>query len=116
MADVTGLTSFSIHIKGEKHGIECGASEKLLCALEREFWDPRQRPVRVGCRQGGCGACRIKVTKGQYATHKMSRDHVSEEEEKQGFALACRVYPQSDLDIEPAFRGPKGCAPGNTSE
>ncbi|MGH1355784.1 MAG: 2Fe-2S iron-sulfur cluster-binding protein [Thalassovita sp.] len=112
MADGSGLASVSIRIKGEARSISCGTSEKLLCALEREFWNPSQRPVRVGCRQGGCGACRIKVTDGQYATEKMSRDHVTEEEEKQGFALACCVYPQSDLDIEPAFCGPRGCRTG----
>jgi CDP-4-dehydro-6-deoxyglucose reductase len=108
MADGSRLASVSIRIKGDERSVSCGTSEKLLCALEREFWDPRQRPVRVGCRQGGCGACRIKVTRGTYVTDKMSRDHVTEDEEKQGFALACRVYPQSDLEIEPAFRGSKG--------
>jgi CDP-4-dehydro-6-deoxyglucose reductase len=107
MADGSRLASVSIRIKGDERSVSCGTSEKLLCALEREFWDPRQRPVRVGCRQGGCGACRIKVTRGTYVTDKMSRDHVTEEEQSQGFALACRVYPQTDLEIEPAFRGPK---------
>ncbi|WP_420569549.1 2Fe-2S iron-sulfur cluster binding domain-containing protein [Thalassovita sp.] len=106
MADGSGLATVSIRIKGDARSVSCGTSEKLLTAIEREFLNPRQRPVRVGCRQGGCGACRIKVTEGQYATEKMSRDHVTEEEETQGFALACRVYPQTDLEIEPAFRGP----------
>ena len=108
MADGSRLASVSIRIKGDERSVSCATSEKLLTALEREFWDPRQRPVRVGCRQGGCGACRIKVTDGHYVTDKMSREHVTEDEEKQGFALACRVYPQSDLEIEPAFRGSKG--------
>jgi CDP-4-dehydro-6-deoxyglucose reductase len=108
MADGSGLALVDIRIEGEERSVSCATSEKLLTAIEREFWDPRQRPVRVGCRQGGCGACRIKVTDGHYATDKMSREHVTEEEEKQGFALACRVYPQSDLVIEPAFRGPRG--------
>ena len=30
----------------------------------------------------------------------MSRAQVSEEEEKQGYALACRVYPRSDMRLK----------------
>jgi hypothetical protein len=34
----------------------------------------------------------------------MSRSHVTIEEERQGFALACRLFARSDLVIEPARR------------
>ena len=75
----------------------------MLLALERQG----VTAIRVGCRQGGCGACRVRVVSGTYETKKMSRNHVSEEEAAQGYALSCRLLPTSDLLLEPAFRGPK---------
>lgn len=62
------------------------------------------RAVPVGCRGGGCGICRIRVLSGEVERGAMSRSHVTIEEERQGFALACRLFPRSDLVIEPARR------------
>ncbi|MDF1802083.1 2Fe-2S iron-sulfur cluster binding domain-containing protein [Thalassovita sp.] len=108
MADGTERRRFSVRVNGAPSGVHCDETQKVLTALEHAFPDPDLRAVRVGCRQGGCGACRVKVIKGEYTTAKMSRAHVTEEEEAEGFALACRLYPQSDLEIEPAFLGPRG--------
>ncbi len=92
-----------ITIKGDPTPYYCRPEQKLLLALE----STGQKSIRVGCRQGGCGACRIKVLSGQYRTEKMSVAHVTEEERKQGFALCCRLLPVSDLVVEPAFVGPR---------
>ncbi len=56
--------------------------------------------IPVGCRGGGCGVCRIRVLSGDYETQKMSRKHVRPEDQAIGMALACRVYPRSDLTVE----------------
>ena len=56
--------------------------------------------IPVGCRGGGCGVCRIRVLEGEYTTRRMSRKHVSETDEAEGVALACRVVPTTDLVIE----------------
>jgi CDP-4-dehydro-6-deoxyglucose reductase len=90
----------TLWIRGEDKPHPCGREEKALSALERD----QVKEIRVGCRQGGCGACRVRVVSGDYETGKMSRDHVSEEEEKEGYALSCRLFPKSDLVLEPAFR------------
>lgn len=103
VTEQTADATFSVWISGEDQPYLCGVGEKLLSALER----CGQIPVRVGCRQGGCGACRIRVISGDYETGKMSRAHVSEQEQGDGYALSCRVYPKSDLVIEPAFVGPR---------
>lgn len=107
MADGSATRRFSIRIKGATRAVSCDETQKVLTAMELEFPDPLLRPVRVGCRQGGCGACRVKVTKGDYTTAKMSHAHVTQEERDQGYALACRLFPNSDLEIEPAFLGPR---------
>jgi len=56
--------------------------------------------VPNGCHNGGCGVCKIKVHSGKYTTLKMSRKHISEEEERNGVVLACRILPQSEMEIE----------------
>ena len=61
----------------------------------------------IGCRRGGCGMCRIRIVKGEWTGGVMSRAHVSEEQEKSGYALACRVRPFSDLVIEVPGRNSK---------
>ncbi len=56
--------------------------------------------IPVGCRGGGCGVCRVSVVEGEYVTKRMSRKHVSEADEADGVALACRVIPSSDLVVK----------------
>lgn len=58
-----------------------------------------KKGIPVGCRSGGCGVCKVKVLSGDYTSKKMSRDHVTEDEEHQGVVLACRVFPQTDLKL-----------------
>ena len=62
------------------------------------------RAIDVGCRGGGCGVCRVRVLEGEYDTLRMSRRHVTEAEEADGFALSCRLLARSDLVVTPATR------------
>ena len=56
-----------------------------------------------GCEGGGCGICKVKILEGEYvAFKKMSRRHVTEEEESQGIVLACCVKPSSNILLEKA--------------
>jgi len=58
------------------------------------------RAIAVGCRGGGCGVCKVRILSGDFKCGRMSRQHIAEGELEQGFVLACRVIPQSDLEIE----------------
>jgi len=58
--------------------------------------------VQIGCGGGCCVALRSEVVQGEYEVKAMSKNHVSDEEAAQGFALACRVLPNSDLLIKSA--------------
>ncbi len=60
------------------------------------------RALPVGCRGGGCGVCRVRVVDGTYRTLRMSRRHVTEADEANRIALACRLLASSDIVIEPA--------------
>ncbi|WP_454916561.1 2Fe-2S iron-sulfur cluster-binding protein [Xanthobacter sediminis] len=84
------------------------AGERVLVSLERAqgFGQLKNLPVRlpVGCRRGGCGVCRVRITQGEYRSDTISRAHVSEEDEAAGCTLACCIYPLSPLALrlEPA--------------
>lgn len=74
----------------------CREDERVLIAMER----CGASDIGVGCRGGGCGMCRVRVVAGDYRTGKMSTAKVSETEREAGYALACRLFPASDLLIE----------------
>lgn len=58
-----------------------------------------KKGIPVGCRQGGCGVCKVQVLEGAYSKRVMSRAHISAEEEAAGCVLSCRIYPTSDLRL-----------------
>lgn len=58
-----------------------------------------RKGIPVGCRNGGCGVCKVRVIEGEYTRKVMSREHVSVDEEAAGCALSCRIRPTSDLRI-----------------
>ena len=75
----------------------------ISCSNDKNLMDSLSSSSNVapkGCHNGGCGICKIKIHSGEYDTLKMSRKHISEEEEKNGIVLACRVLPKSDMNIE----------------
>jgi len=59
-----------------------------------------KKGIPVGCRGGGCGVCKINILSGTFESKKMSRDRVTEQEEKAGTVLACRVFPRSDIRLQ----------------
>lgn len=89
-----------------RHQVRIVGDSKIFIADEQQnllVWLAKggRSPVLNGCKGGGCGQCRIKVTGGEYQSKKMSRAHISPAEEAQGIVLACRIFARSDLDIVP---------------
>lgn len=75
----------------------CGESETLLAGMCRLG----RRGIPVGCLGGGCGICKVRVVQGEVVKlGPVSRAHVSEEEELQGYTLACRAAPRSAVVLE----------------
>lgn len=56
--------------------------------------------VQKGCHNGACGVCKMIVHKGDFKSQKMNRKYISEDEEKRGIVLACKVFPLSDMEID----------------
>lgn len=79
----------------------CCEEQHLLEGMQAfRIGEPLLRVIPVGCRGGGCGVCRIRVLEGEYETRKMSCKHIPVEDQASGLALACRVFPRSELLIE----------------
>ena len=97
---------YTITLEGAGPGFACAADEAVLIAMEKRA--PKQIPV--GCRGGGCGYCRVLVLGGEYRLGKMSRERVTVDDESRGFALACRLYPKSDLRLRLAGQVPGAVA------
>ncbi|MFA7431549.1 MAG: 2Fe-2S iron-sulfur cluster binding domain-containing protein [Rhodospirillaceae bacterium] len=100
------MTVHSIRLKGLSRSFPCATDERLLVAMERarlaDFGRAWDATIPVGCRRGGCGVCRVRIVEGSYTTAPMSVAHVSTEEQAEGYALSCCVFPQSDLLVETA--------------
>lgn len=86
---------FSITLNETGETYRCRSDETLLAGMERLG----KRGIPVGCRNGGCGVCKVGVTEGQIEKRVMSREHVSEAEEAANIVLACRARPAGDVAL-----------------
>lgn len=74
----------------------CGEDETILEAMKRAGCGP----IHYGCFGGGCGVCKMKIVSGPYAAVKrMSRAHVTGEEQEAGIVLICCAQPRGNLTI-----------------
>lgn len=93
---MNAVPDFEILITDTGERFRCRPDENLLRAMERL----NRRGIPVGCRGGGCGVCKVRIERGRFVAGRMSRAHVSAEEEAAGIGLACRLYPASDLELQ----------------
>ena len=69
------------------------------CSLLEGMMALDRKGIPSGCRNGGCGVCKVAILSGDFVTRVMSRAHVSEADERVGQVLACRVRPASDIRL-----------------
>jgi methane monooxygenase component C len=81
---------------GDPISITCGADEDVITAALR------QGVLLVSdCRQGICAACRGFLEEGSYDDLLPHSPHaLTEREEEEGWVLACRLRPRSDLHVD----------------
>ena len=97
MFDTRPKVSVTVSQTGEV--FDCPVGESVLKGMLRLG----RKGIPVGCVNGGCGVCKIRVLHGEVTRlGPISRAHVSVEEEQQGFTLACRVSPASAVTLEVA--------------
>ena len=87
---------FQVQIQDTGETYRCDERDSVLTGME----NLGRKGIPVGCRNGGCGVCKVEVVDGDYAARVMSREHVSAEDEACGRVLACRVRPSSDIALK----------------
>lgn len=85
-----------VKLENEKLEVSCSPTESVLHAIIRSH---PNHPMH-GCMNGGCGICKVRVVKGCYDSGLMSAAQVDPQERAQGYALACRIYPKSDMTVD----------------
>ena len=99
----------TIHLQQTGESYPCAMTETLLAGMVRLG----RRGIPVGCDNGGCGVCKVRVISGEVKhIGPISRAHVNEQEQAMGCTLACRATPQTDLELmvmgsfeKPFFKG-----------
>lgn len=86
---------FEVSVDGVGITFSCRNDESVLQAMASRG----ASCVQVGCRSGGCGVCRVQVLDGDFETGQMSREQISEADLGQRIALACQVFPRSNLRL-----------------
>lgn len=87
--------SFLITVDNANDQFQCPPDKSLLSGMELQS----KKAIAVGCRGGGCGFCKIRILSGECDTKKMSIKFVTKEEQADGYALSCRVFPRSDMRV-----------------
>lgn len=91
----TSMQKFNVLIEDTGEQFPCSETRSLLQGMDALG----RKGIPVGCHNGGCGVCKVVIQQGEFTARVMSRAHVSEEEERQGHVLACRVRPTSDIRL-----------------
>ena len=89
------MTYFEVLVEDTGQTYRCSDTRSLLESMEMIG----RSGLPIGCRNGGCGVCKVRVISGGYTTRKMSRACVTVEEEADGVGLACRIFPVSNLTV-----------------
>lgn len=95
---------FDVLIEDTGETYDCADTRSLLEGMEALG----RKGIPVGCRNGGCGVCKVRISEGSYTARVMSREHVSADEEHKGCVLACRVKPTSNLRLSVLGKMKKG--------
>ena len=88
--------SYQVLIEDTGENYCCPPDRDLLRSMERLG----RKGIPAGCRGGGCGVCKVHILSGSVTSKKMSRAHISVEEQASGYVLACRTCPRSDVRLK----------------
>ena len=92
---------FQVTIENTGEAFRCRDEENVLRAMEQLH----RKGIPVGCRNGGCGVCKVRVLSGSVRTlGPVSSAHVTAQERANGYTLACRVAPTEAVRLEVAGR------------
>lgn len=91
--ELSATTQVRIYLEQTAEVYACRTNDSVLHGMATLG----RKGIPVGCLNGGCGVCKVKVISGKYRCGIMSRAHVSSQEEADDTVLACKTFPMSDL-------------------
>jgi CDP-4-dehydro-6-deoxyglucose reductase, E3 len=87
--------SFKAELTEQKDSFIINENETILEAALRQ-----NHNLPYGCRNGACGSCKAKITKGSITYPNGLPEGITAEEDKQSLALLCKAHANNDLQIE----------------
>lgn len=87
--------AYSVRLEPIGIDMEVEEDETILAAAFRQGI-----PLMHGCKEGQCSACKSVLIEGEAEHGDYSTFALSEMEEAEGKVLLCRLYAQSDLEVE----------------
>ena len=89
------MYNITLKARGQQFEYACAPNVTPLRAARDQFI-----PIPTGCIRGGCGMCKVKVLNGEYDQELIrSHDALSDAELANGYALACCMTPNSNLEL-----------------
>src|SRR5215475_4713421 len=85
---------FTIRLTPVGQNIACGPDDTVLAAILRSA------SVMYGCRGGGCGTCKMRLTAGRVDHGRCSTAALRDEDKATGWFLSCQARPLADLTVE----------------
>lgn len=88
------VSSFEIRVAPFDCSVQCAAGQTVLSAVlaSRKF-------IRYGCKNGGCGSCRLRVVDGDVEQRGLPFG-LTDADRASGWVLACTAVPMSDCVID----------------
>lgn len=86
---------YQIKVSDSDDQFSCSDAESVLEGMHRTG----HKGIPCGCRGGACGVCKVEILTGEYASKRMSSCHVNAEDLAARRVLACRIVPQSDIEL-----------------
>ena len=78
---------------GTRHVVQVASDRYILQTAEQQGVD-----LPFSCRNGACTTCAVRVISGELTQPEAMG--LSQELQRQGYALLCVSYPRSDLEVE----------------
>ncbi|MBN6185378.1 2Fe-2S iron-sulfur cluster binding domain-containing protein [Aneurinibacillus sp. BA2021] len=78
----------------DEETVGCTNDCSILSAARSRFLK-----LPYGCFNGGCGMCKVQVLSGDYTVGLSSKTALPDQERAQGYTLACKTYPLSNLMV-----------------
>jgi ferredoxin len=88
------MSGYRVNVQPDDRIISVKENEYILDAATRNGIR-----IKVGCKGGGCGICKIQILEGEVDRGHSARSVLSLSEIDEGYALACQTTPKSDLVI-----------------